>query len=202
MQFCLNSFLASTLLPFAAEPCSIHLIYSCFRASRPRETLRNGLESCLSSNGSNSNHIQIYDQNDHCCCRARFTPLFMGPKELFARMNEPVLDEVSAMEGCTIFSFSHYLPRQAALGDSCGVVGSIFFFKKGWNAFCTNVTVYTRLERLNMETSLRYIQGLIVSSFYRFYYIYIYTAKCCSDGSSFSISGELKQRGTIQSFCC
>ena len=47
-------------------------------------------------------------------------PIFMGPKELFARMNEPVLDEVSAMEGCTIFSFSHYLPRQAGLGDSCG----------------------------------------------------------------------------------
>ncbi|CAL1142508.1 unnamed protein product, partial [Cladocopium goreaui] len=44
--------------------------------------------------------------------------------ELFAQMNEPVLDEVGAMEG-TIFSFSHYLPRQELfpekrfLLDSC-----------------------------------------------------------------------------------
>jgi hypothetical protein len=39
---------------------------------------------------------------------------FFRPKELFAQMNEPVLDEVGAMEG-TIFSFSHYLPRQDGL---------------------------------------------------------------------------------------
>ena len=37
-----------------------------------------------------------------------------SPEELFAQMNEPVLEEISAMEG-TIFSFSHYLPRQDRL---------------------------------------------------------------------------------------
>eukprot|EP00434_Breviolum_minutum_P038443 symbB.v1.2.034100.t1/scaffold4305.1/size41623/3 len=45
--------------------------------------------------------------------------------EIFAEMNEPVLKEIASMDQCTIFSFSHYLPRQELfpekrfLVDSC-----------------------------------------------------------------------------------
>ena len=37
---------------------------------------------------------------------------FLSAQEIFAEMNEPVLKEIASMDRCTIFSFSHYLPRQ------------------------------------------------------------------------------------------
>ena len=50
-----------------------------------------------------------------------FMPL-LSAQEIFAEMNEPVLKEIALMDQCTIFSFSHYLPRQDmsdTLGERC-----------------------------------------------------------------------------------
>ena len=50
-----------------------------------------------------------------------FMPILRA-QEIFAEMNEPVLKEIASMDQCTIFSFSHYLPRQDipdTLGERC-----------------------------------------------------------------------------------
>ena len=54
-----------------------------------------------------------------------FMPL-PSAQETFAQMNEPVLKEIASIDRCTIFSFSHYLPRQDipdTLGERCSKFG-------------------------------------------------------------------------------